>query len=268
MKAALRALHALALGLWVGAVFAIAGGAVDLFAASKPVCPACGKGFEATSPDVIPAPPLPCEVCGANHHAACLTATGRFDARGAKTCGLGDGGTFAGPHAAPVGSGALFARVVVTPASGPPRHWWRCDRTTPALEARGVHQGDVVRIPYPAAGDAAARLFELARFLGIAFGIVALGTVFLTPPGGALRLFRLVAIVLALACAIYGASVAGSIVEQRDRLDAAPADEVQARLTALGGLHGRASGAGLAEAILAATALVLATAVRPAPPSP
>jgi hypothetical protein len=244
----LAALHVVVLGIWLGALVFSFFLAKTLFDDARPVCPSC---LQATAGAELVA----CATCGALHHARCA----------AKGCVLEHGGSHALVAASPVAAVATtslghWERVRVqdesVPASG--RLLWRLDATSNALDpARGEVPGACFELPRAGVGDALARAFLLSAALGVAMGVMALLTVHLTPPGGALRLMRALAVAGALALALYGVSAAQTIARKRLSLDSnvVPTEAVRKDF---GVTHGISSAAGVGEAVLVLMGLILA----------
>jgi hypothetical protein len=248
VKRSFLAVHVVALAIWLGSLVFSFLLAKTLFDAIKPVCPACLVTTEKLDT-------LACATCGARHHASCAKAG----------CGLEHEGSHdlvAAPAVAVVATTSLGhwerVRSKDDHASPERRLLWRLDGTSNALDPeKGEVPGACFELPRPGVGDALARAFLLSAALGIAMGIAALLTVLFTPPGGMLRLFRIVALASAFAGALYGLSAANTIATLRlTRESTTVATEAQKK--EFGIAHAFSSVAGISEAALVLVGLVLA----------
>ncbi len=252
MRPSLVAIHVVALALWLGALVFSFLLAPVLFGAAKPVCPAClKKTEEGTSLKA-------CITCGALHHEACAS------------CGLEHPGShdLGPPVTANVASTSLgvWERVRVRDDHAAPRRrlLWKLDATSPALDPKkGEVPGACFELPREGVGDALARAFDLSQAVAVAMAIAGLLTVLLTPPGGALRLVRGLALAGALALAVASIGGANTIAAKRLSLESATPVTEEVRRD-FGATHGTASVLGVGEALLVLVGLVLALSRRDA----
>src|SRR5262249_22009803 len=143
-----------------------------LFAATRPICPACLKPT-AGEPAL-----LACAACGALHHDACgkkgcaLVHEGAHDCVPEKdapaltkiTTGVKE---LVGVHATAT---STWARVRRAGEDVPPdrRLLWRLDATTPALgEKPGFAPGACFELAHPGVGDSLARVFSAGYASGL-----------------------------------------------------------------------------------------------------
>jgi hypothetical protein len=258
VRRTLIAIHVVALALWLGSLsFSVALAGALFSRVTRPICPGCLKSW--TSAEGL----LRCTTCGALEHAECATRN--------KGCALEHDGSHECrtlPETAPAATGSLtgtssWSRVRIASSDVSParRLLWRLDGVTKALadaEGRLPLTGSCWDIPRPAVGDALARSFDLAQALAVACGVVALGTVLLTPPGGALRLLRAVALALGLGFAGWSVVLAGEVAAKRLPRESFQG-ETAAERAEFGAVHGLSTLAGLGELAFVLVALALAT---------
>ena len=252
MRRSLVAIHVVALAIWLGGLLFSFLLAPVLFGAAKPVCPSCLKRTEGTSLKA-------CVTCGALNHESCAA------------CGLEhDGSHDLGPPViASVASASLgvWERVRVRDDHAAPlrRLLWKLDATSPALDPKkGEVPGACFELPREGVGDALARAFDLSQAVAIAMAIVALLTVLLTPPGGAFRFVRGLALAGALALAVASIGGANTIATKRLSLESTTTASEDVRRD-FGATHGLSSALGVGEALLVLVGLVLALAKRDKP---
>jgi len=252
VRRSLAAVHAVSLALWLGSLVFSFLLAITLFDAVKPVCPACLKTTEH-------AELVACATCGGLHHASCA----------AKGCRLEHGGShdLVAPRAvAAVATASLGVwervRVQDGPFSPERRLLWKLDATSAALQPeRGEVPGACFELPREGVGDALARAFDLSQAVAIAMAVASLLTVLLTPPGGGLRLLRVLALTGALVLAVYSLGAAHAIATKRLLLEGAVV-ATEAIRHDFGITHAFSSIAGVGEALLVLVGLVLALARR------
>jgi hypothetical protein len=267
MRRSIVAIHTVALALWLGSLVFSFQIAQRLFAGTQPICPACLKPTLDAAPDSV----VVCTGCGALQHWSCAKARNAL-------CALEHAGLREVVHPDENVIGKL--RKLVTPSLTGTSSWtrvrrvgedvpperrllWKLDASTPALTQKpGFVPGACFELPHPAVGDALARVFEAGAVLGIALGVVAFGTAFLTRPGGALRLMRVGAIGGALGLTAWlFLGLSPEIASRRLSLDQAGPPSKEER-EAFGKLHGMSMGGSTVVGVLVLTALVLATVRR------
>jgi hypothetical protein len=256
VRRSIFAIHVVALALWLGALVFSFLLAPTLFGASKPVCPACLKKTDEGAKLGA------CVTCGALNHETCAA------------CGLEHGGShdLGPPVTASVASASLgiWERVRARDENAAPerRLLWKLDATSNATDPKkGEVPGACFELPRAGVGDALARAFELSQAVAIVMAFASLLSVLLTPPGGALRLFRGLALAGALALAAGSISAARSIAAKRllaRETTTVATEEVKKDFDAT---HGISSSLGVGEALLVLVGLVLALAKRD-PPTP
>jgi hypothetical protein len=276
VRRSLLATHVVALAIWLGALLFSFANAKVLFDAARPICTVCWKDVTAASTDLAS-----CATCGAILHAGCAAKGCNLEHPGAHECRTPVVLDLAPASSASLGGTPLTGtsltgtstwtrvRLREGPVSAERRLLWRLDGTAGAItKEQGGFVGAVVEVPRPAVGDALGRSFALAQVIGCAMGLVALGSVFLTPPGGALRFLRLVAVTGALALAGYSLSLGSELATKRLLLEEPGGATPEVRAD-FGKSHGISSALALGETLLVLVALALATTRRDdAPPKP
>lgn len=262
MRRSLSSIHVVALALWLGALVFSFLLAKTLFDSAKPVCPVCLKTTAAAGDGLAS-----CATCGALHHGACAPGGCGLEHDGSHVLGI--------PSSVAIVSTtglAEWGRVKVKEEKIVPerRLLWRLDATSNAHKPEdGEVRGACFEVPRAAVGDSLARAFQLSQALAVGMALASLLTVLLTPPGGALRLLRALALGAALALAIASLNMGREIGTQRllRESNVVPSAEAVAEFKKT---HGYSSMAGVAEALLVLVGLVLSLERRsePTPPAP
>src|SRR5579883_346239 len=248
MRRSFAALHVVALGLWLGALAFSFLLAKTLFERAVPVCPACQKVRNVDSPSVR------CVTCGALHHSACASRGCGLEHAGGHELRSGD------VSAVATTSLGVFARVKVGDDKVAPerRLLWMLTATSGAQRPdKGEVPGACFELPREGVGDALARAFDLSQAISIAMAAVALLTVLLVPPGGALRFIRGGLLLGAFALAVYGLGAAHGVAEKRLLLET-PEGPTQVVRDDFNRSHGMSFAANLAEGVLVLVAFALA----------
>ncbi len=258
MRRSLVALHIVSLSLWLGGLVFSFLLAATLFSSLKPFCPGCVKPLENEAR-------VSCATCGALHHQTCAGPGCGLEHEGSHTLGLP-------PQVSAISSTGLarWERVKLKSETVAPerRLLWRLDATSAALQAeKGEVAGACFELSRAGVGDSLARSFALVQVVSVGMAIATLLTVLLTPPGGALRFLRVVALGGALGLAVYGLSLGHGVATQRLSLESTVAATPEIR-AAFGKTHGIASAVNVAETLLVLVGLVLALERRPEPPKP